>query len=59
MSLLEEIKDKRIELDILEIQYLNETPPCCNVSCSFYSEKRRGRCSWSVLLEDCKDYKSK
>ena len=57
MSLLEEIKEKRYELDKLENQYLKETPPCCNKKCGFYREKSTGCCSWSVLLEDCRDYK--
>ena len=57
MSLLSEIKEKRNELDKLEQQYLQKTTPCCNKKCSFWREKSTGRCSWSVLLEDCRDYK--
>ncbi|TRX10557.1 hypothetical protein [Flavobacterium gawalongense] len=57
MSLLKEIIEKRSELEILERQYLEETPPCCNKKCGFWREKQTGNCSWSVLLEDCRDYK--
>lgn len=57
MNLLEEIKEKRKELYSLEKQYLEETTPCCNKKCSFWREKLTGRCSWFVLLEDCRDYK--
>jgi len=59
MSLLSEIKEKRNELDKLERQYLKETLPCCNTNCSFWRENTTGRCNWSVLLEDCQDYKDK
>lgn len=58
MALIDEIKDTRKELDRLERQYLDETPPCCNNNCAFWKEKSTGRCNWSALLEDCKDYKS-
>jgi hypothetical protein len=57
MSLLSEIKEKRAELDNLESQYLKETNPCCNKKCNWWRENSTGRCSWSVLLEDCRDYK--
>ena len=57
MSLLQEIKEKRNQLDKLEKQYLQETLPCTNKECAFWREKQTGCCSWSVLLEDCRDYK--
>ena len=57
MSLLSEIKEKIAELDNLESQYLKETNPCCNKKCYWWRENSTGRCSWSVLLEDCRDYK--
>ena len=57
MSLLEEIKEKREELEILERQYLRETPSCCNINCFFWRQDSTGQCSWTVLLEDCRDYK--
>lgn len=59
MSLLREIKEKREELEELERQYLRETPPCCNIKCSFWRNDQSGNCSWSVLLEDCRDYEDK
>lgn len=58
MLLIDEIKELRAELERLERQYLNETAPCSNDKCAWWREKATGRCSWSVLLEDCKDYKS-
>ena len=57
MTKLENINRKRQELEKLEKEYLSETPPCNNKKCSFYrSESQSGKCSWSVLLEECKDY---
>lgn len=58
MSLLDEIKQMRIDLEKLEDKYLKETPPCCNKKCGFWRDNSTGKCSWSVLLEDCKDYMS-
>ncbi len=57
MATIQEIIDKRRELDELESEYLNETPPCDNIKCSFYKECATGCCTWSVLLEDCRYYK--
>ena len=56
MSLIEEIKEKRAELDELEKQYILETPVCQNKECGFYREKQNNNCSWTTLLEDCRDY---
>lgn len=56
MATILEIKEKRNELESLEAEYLGETPSCDNKECSFYREKQSGHCSWSVLLEECKDY---
>lgn len=56
MSLIDEIKEKRKELEYLEEQYLKETPRCENKDCAFYKERSTGNCSWSIFLEDCKDY---
>lgn len=56
MATIEEIKKKRRELELLEEEYLNETPPCWNKKCSFWKERATGLCTWSVLLEDCRDY---
>ena len=56
MATVEEIKEKRRELEKLEEEYLNETPPCNNKECSFWKERATGCCTWSVLLEDCIEY---
>ncbi len=58
MKLLDEIKHLRMELDEKEKEYLDITSPCSNEKCSFYRDKQTGNCSWSVLLEDCRDYES-
>lgn len=58
MSTIQEIKEKRRELDQLENEYLRITPPCNNTDCALWREKSTGNCSWSVLLEDCNEYKS-
>ena len=57
MSLLREIEEKREELHQLEKQYLRETPACQNTKCGFYRAKQTGHCAWSVLLENCREYK--
>lgn len=56
MSLIDEINELRKELDIKERAYLNETIPCETKSCGFYRPNALGHCSWSALLEECKDY---
>lgn len=56
MSTTEEIKEKRRELERLEQEYLDNTPHCVNKECGFFKETASGGCTWSVLLEDCKDY---
>lgn len=57
MTLLEEIQEKRMELSDLESQYSIETPPCSNTECPFHRpNSQRGKCSWSVLLEECDEY---
>lgn len=56
MATIAEIKEKRRELEILEEDYLNETPPCVNTKCAFYKENATGGCTWSVLLEECREY---
>jgi len=56
MATIAEINEKREELEKLETEYLNETPLCANKECSFWREKQQGNCSWSVLLEECRDY---
>ena len=56
MTTLEEIKELKEELDDLENEYLQQTPPCNNLECPFYRNKGGGQCSWTILIEDCKDY---
>ena len=57
---IEELKEKQRELELLEKQYLEETPPCCTSECAWYVPRAaNGCCSWSVLLEDCKEYTKK
>lgn len=56
MATIAEIKEKREELENLENEYLNETPPCINKGCAFWKEKATGMCTWSVLLEECREY---
>ena len=56
MVTVNDIKEKRNELEQLETVYLRNTSPCENKECSFYRPKQSGHCSWSVMLEDCKDY---
>jgi len=56
MATIADIKQLRNRLEDLENEYLRDTPPCNNKECSFYREKQSGNCSWSVLLEDCRDY---
>lgn len=57
MVTVEEIKEKRKELEQMEKEYLENTPPCCCVKCSWHNYKNSGNCNWSVLLEDCNEYK--
>lgn len=52
-----EIKEKRRELEELENEYLQNTPACQNEKCGLWSNNTSGNCRWSVLLEDCDDYK--
>jgi len=59
MATVEEIKDKRHELELLEEEYLRDTPPCQNTNCAFYRSGHAGNCLWSVMLEDCGEYKAK
>lgn len=58
MATISEVKEKRRELELIEEEYLRETPPCQNEKCSWFSVKTSGHCRWSVLLEDCYEYKS-
>ena len=56
-ELVKEITNARNELDRLERKYKEETPACSNTNCNFHRAGYRfGKCSWSVLLEECKDY---
>lgn len=57
MGLIEEIHEKRRELEKLEQQYSNKTSPCSRTKCAFYRDNEQsGNCSWTVLVEECKDY---
>ena len=56
MSLKTEIKELRNKLEDLEKEYMETTPVCMNKKCSFWKETHKNKCSWTVLIEDCKDY---
>ena len=57
MATIVEIEEAERELERLETEYINETPPCKNKECGFYREtNNRYTCSWSRKLEQCKDY---
>lgn len=58
MSLLDDIKEKQRELEDLRKEYSRVTPPCTNTKCGFWKQSSTGQCSWTHLIEDCKDYKS-
>lgn len=55
-SLIREIKDAKKELENLERQYIEETEPCHNTKCTFYCTRSTLNCSWTVLVEECRDY---
>ena len=56
-ELVKEINNARNELDRLEKKYKEETAACCNSNCGFHRPNYRlGKCAWSVLVEECKDY---
>lgn len=57
MVTVKEIKEKRKELEQMEKEYLENTPPCGNIKCSWHNEKYSGNCKWAVLLEDCNEYR--
>ncbi len=56
MTLLEEIKEKKRELEELEKKYMNSVGECKNLKCSFYNTKSTMNCNWTLLVEECKDY---
>ena len=56
MSLIDEINELKRDLEIKEREYLSVTPPCETKNCGFYRPNATGHCSWSVLLEECRDY---
>ncbi len=51
-----DIKEKERELEKLKDEYLKRTSPCNNKECAFWKEKATGKCTWSTLLEDCREY---
>ena len=55
---LDRIYEAEEELRLAEEEYLAETPWCQNKGCSFWRERSTGHCTWSVKLEDCRDYTS-
>jgi hypothetical protein len=56
MPTLNEVKEKRRELSEIEREYLQEHSPCNNESCTFFKQTASGHCTWSILLEECRDY---
>lgn len=57
MSLLEEIKQKKEELEVLEKKYMNSTEECKNIHCGMYNTKCTMNCNWTLLVEECHEYK--
>ena len=56
MVTVDDINEKRQELEIMEREYLDNTPPCNNDKCGLYRPNQKGHCCWSVLLEECGEY---
>jgi hypothetical protein len=51
----EKIKQLRQELDDLELEYMKQLNPCINKECTFNRDNKIG-CTWTLFIEDCKDY---
>jgi hypothetical protein len=60
MSDLRDLRDKIIEarehLDMLESKYIRSALPCCNKGCAFFREDASLKCTWTVLVEECREY---
>ena len=56
-ELIKQINEARREVDRLEREYKETTPACCNTNCNFHRpDYKYSKCSWSVLVEECKEY---
>ena len=58
MSSVEEIARLEDELENAKKEYLDNTPWCCNKGCAFHKESATGNCTWSVKLEECREYEA-
>jgi len=58
VSTIQEIERLEVELSQAQDEYLRSTPSCCNEGCSFYNDSQSGNCSWSVKLEECREYEA-
>lgn len=56
-ELVKLIREAKKEVERLESQYVEETDPCINENCTFYNKGCTLNCSWTTIVEECRDYR--
>lgn len=56
MSTIKEIERLEYELSEAQEEYLDSVPKCGTTKCTFYNDRASGNCTWSVKLEQCREY---